>query len=74
MDVPDQFVDDLDGMTFSAYDKSSAESGDFVEDKPNSERVREAGVPLLVIFGTEDEIVDPEAADGGRRTCRAHGS
>jgi pimeloyl-ACP methyl ester carboxylesterase len=63
VDVPDQFVDDLDGMTFSAYDKSSAEAGDFVEEKPNSERVREAGVPLLVIFGTEDEIVDPEAAD-----------
>jgi pimeloyl-ACP methyl ester carboxylesterase len=63
VDVPDRFVDDLDGMTFSAYDKSSAEAGDFVEEKPNSERVREAGVPLLVIFGTEDEIVDPDAAD-----------
>ena len=63
VDVPDQFVDDLDGMTFSAYDKSGAESEDFLEDQPNSERVADARVPLLVIFGTEDEIVDPEAAD-----------
>jgi pimeloyl-ACP methyl ester carboxylesterase len=63
VDVPDQFVDDLDGMTFSAYDKSSAEAGDFVEDRPNSERVADARVPLLVIFGTEDDIVEPEAAD-----------
>jgi pimeloyl-ACP methyl ester carboxylesterase len=61
--VPDQFVDDLDEMTYSAYDKSSSEAGDFVEDKPNSERVADARVPLLVIFGTEDEIVEPEAAD-----------
>jgi pimeloyl-ACP methyl ester carboxylesterase len=63
LDVPDEFVDDLDGMTFSAYDKSIAESHDFVEDKPNSERIAETDVPLLVIFGTEDELVEPEAAD-----------
>ena len=63
VDVPDEFVDDLDGMTFSAYDKSSSESHDFVDDKPNSERIAEADVPLLVIFGTEDDLVEPEAAD-----------
>ena len=63
VDVPDAFVDDLDGMTFSAYDKSNAEAREFVEDKPNSERVASANVPLLVIFGTADDVVDPEAAD-----------
>ena len=63
VDVPDAFVDDLDGMTFSAFDKSSAESHDFLEDRPNSDRIEDARVPLLVIFGTEDEIVEPEAAD-----------
>jgi pimeloyl-ACP methyl ester carboxylesterase len=63
VDVPDAFVDDVDGMTYSAYDKSSTEAREFVEDKPNSERVNDARVPLLVIFGAEDEIVEPEAAD-----------
>jgi pimeloyl-ACP methyl ester carboxylesterase len=63
VDVPDEFVDDLDGMTYSAYDKSTTEAGRFVEDKPNSQRVADAEVPLLVIFGTADEIVDPKAAD-----------
>ena len=67
VDVPDAFVDDLDGMTFSAYDKSQSEARDFVEDRPNSERVEEARVPLLVIFGTEDDIVDPEAADAWKK-------
>ena len=63
VDVPDRFVDDLDGMTFSAYDKSNTEARAFVEERANSERVAEAGVPLLVIFGTADELVDPAAAD-----------
>jgi pimeloyl-ACP methyl ester carboxylesterase len=63
VDVPDQFVDDLDEMTYSAYDKSSSESHDFLEERPNSDRIKDARVPLLVIFGTEDEIVDPDAAD-----------
>ena len=62
VDVPDAFVDDLDGMTYSSYDKSDAS-------RTTSWRTAElgsdqgSGVPLLVIFGTEDEIVDPEAAD-----------
>jgi len=63
VEVPDAFVDDLDGMTFSAYDKSAGESNEFLEDRPNSDRIKDARVPLLVIFGTKDEIVDPEAAD-----------
>jgi pimeloyl-ACP methyl ester carboxylesterase len=63
VEVPDAFVDDLDGMTYSAYDKSSSEASDFVKAEPNSERIKRARVPLLVIFGTKDEIVDPKAAD-----------
>jgi pimeloyl-ACP methyl ester carboxylesterase len=63
VEVPDAFVDDFDGMTFSAYDKSRGEADEFLEGKPNSERVAEAGVPLLGIFGSADELVDPEAAD-----------
>ena len=61
--VPDAFVDDLDRMTFSAYDGASSESREFLERRSNSARIERADVPLLVIFGTEDEIVDPAAAD-----------
>jgi pimeloyl-ACP methyl ester carboxylesterase len=63
VDVPDAFVDDLDGMTYSSYDKSSSESHDYLEDHPNGETVKRAHVPLLVIFGTADDIVEPRAAD-----------
>ena len=62
VDVPDAFVDDLDGMTFSAYDKSTTEAREFIEDTPNSQRIARSRKPLLVIFGTADEIVDPKAA------------
>ena len=63
VDVPDEFVDELDGMTFSSYDKSTTLANEFVERQPNSVRIDRSRVPLLVIFGTEDEIVDPKAAD-----------
>ena len=63
IDVPDKFVDDLDGMTFSSYDKSTTLASEFVEDQANSLRIKRSGKRLLVIFGTKDEIVDPEAAD-----------
>jgi pimeloyl-ACP methyl ester carboxylesterase len=73
VDVPDAFVDDLDGMTFSAYDKSSTEANDYLEAEPNSERIKRSGVPLLVIFGTEDDIVDPKAANAWAEDVpRAH--
>jgi pimeloyl-ACP methyl ester carboxylesterase len=63
VDVPDEFVEDVDGMTFSAYDKSRSEADEFVEERAPAERVADADVPLLVIFGAEDEIVEPDAAD-----------
>ena len=67
VDVPDAFVDDLDGMTHSAYDKSRSEADAFVEERASSDRVADADVRLLVIFGTDDEIVEPEAADQWRK-------
>ena len=63
VDVPAAFVDELDGMTFSAYDKSTTEANAFIKEQANSERIKRSGLPLLVIFGTKDEIVDPKAAD-----------
>lgn len=69
-EVPDEFVDDLDGMTYSAYDKSGEGSREFVEETPPAVRIRNARVPLLVIFGREDDIVDPDAAFAWRDTVR----
>jgi pimeloyl-ACP methyl ester carboxylesterase len=60
-DVPDQFVDDFNQMTYTSYDSSHDESADFQEDRAAVDRLAEARKPLLVIYGTEDDIVDPDS-------------
>ena len=61
-DVPDQFVEDFNRMTYTSYDSSHSESGDYNDSPPISERLAKLGKPLLVIQGAEDDFVDPESA------------
>lgn len=62
-DVPDAFVDDVERMTFTAYDDSPSASDDFTKEESLDERVRESGKPLLVIMGAEEQIIgDPRQA------------
>lgn len=61
-DVPDAFVEDLQRMTYNAYDDAASESQAYSEEKGLNERVRETGKPLLVIMGAEEQIIDDPAA------------
>jgi pimeloyl-ACP methyl ester carboxylesterase len=61
-DVPDAFVEDLDRMTFSAYDNSPTGLDDFTDEEPLDRRMRETGKPLMVIMGAEEQIIDDPAA------------
>jgi pimeloyl-ACP methyl ester carboxylesterase len=66
-DVPDQFIDDVERMTYSAYDRSHADSDSYTEQEPLDQRLGTSPPPLLVIFGTEDQFYDvPEAPDAYR--------
>jgi pimeloyl-ACP methyl ester carboxylesterase len=57
---PDQVVEDLREMTYTAFvDIVDAES-DYSDERPLHERLSSAEVPLLVIFGAEDQIYDAE--------------
>jgi pimeloyl-ACP methyl ester carboxylesterase len=60
-DVPDAFVDDVNRMTYSSYDESPSGSEDFTDEKPLDERMRDTGLPLLVIMGAEEQIIDGPA-------------
>jgi pimeloyl-ACP methyl ester carboxylesterase len=61
-DNPDQPVDDLRAMTYTAYKDTHDAEEDFVAEAPLDERLAEAGVPTMVIFGAEDQFYDaPEA-------------
>jgi len=61
-DVPDEFVEDVNRMTFSSYDDSPRGSDDYTKEEPLDERMKESGKPLLVIMGAEEQIVDDPAA------------
>jgi len=55
-DFGDQIVDDFRAMTYTSYDSSSPEA--YENERPLNQRVQAAAIPLLVIFGTEDQLYD----------------
>jgi pimeloyl-ACP methyl ester carboxylesterase len=59
-DVPDEFVEDYRRMTFSSYNESGED--EYSDERPLDERLEAVGVPLLVIFGSEDQIYDARGA------------
>jgi pimeloyl-ACP methyl ester carboxylesterase len=59
---PDQPVDDLRAMTYTAFDDTVDEEKRFVDDRPLDQRLAAIHLPLLVIFGTEDQIYDAQDA------------
>jgi pimeloyl-ACP methyl ester carboxylesterase len=61
-DNPDQPVDDLRAMTYTAVKDTIDEEENYVEESPLDQRLEALHVPVLVIFGAEDQIYDPQAA------------
>ena len=60
-DVPDEFVEDVDRMTYSSYHDSPEGSDDYTKEEPLDQRMKKTGKPLLVIMGAEEQIVDDPA-------------
>lgn len=59
---PDQVVEDFRDMTYTSYDAAPDASEDFAAELPLDERFKRIAVPLMVVFGSEDQIFDAEAA------------
>ena len=59
--IPDEFVEDVDRMTFSAYDDSPDGFDDYTKEESLDRRMAETGKPLMVIMGAEEQIVDQPA-------------
>jgi pimeloyl-ACP methyl ester carboxylesterase len=57
-DVPDDFVADVKRLTYTAYDESPAGVDAFLAEESLERRMREAGKPLMVLMGAEEQIVD----------------
>ncbi len=61
-DNPDQPVDDLRTMTYTSVRGTIDGEEDFVDQSPLDDRLKTLGVPVMVIFGSEDQIYDAPAA------------
>lgn len=71
-EVPDEFVDDVKRMTFSAYDDSHDAFDSYTGEKALPQRGAALGLPLLAIMGAEEQIAsDPRAALAAYRAAGA---
>jgi pimeloyl-ACP methyl ester carboxylesterase len=61
-DNPDQVVDDLREMTYTAYVDVEDADEDYLDERPLDERLSALQIPLLVIFGAEDEVFDADSS------------
>lgn len=61
-DVPDEFVEDVNQMTYSAYTDSASGSEDYGKEEGLDHRMAASGQPLLVMMGAEEQIIDDPAA------------
>ncbi len=57
-EVPDAFVDDVNRLTYTAYDESPARTEDFISEESLDRRLRRVGKPLMVLMGAEEQVVD----------------
>lgn len=60
-ETPERFVDGFDQMTYTSYASDDEESA-YLEAEPLNRRIERAGIPLLAIFGAEDQIYEAEPA------------
>ena len=59
---PDQVVEDVSAMTYTAFVDAAEAEGDYTDDVPLDERLGALEIPVLVIFGAEDQLYDAEAS------------
>jgi pimeloyl-ACP methyl ester carboxylesterase len=59
---PDEVVDDLREMTYTAFDDTAGAEEDYTDEQPLDERLRGLELTLLVIFGAEDQVYDADEA------------
>jgi pimeloyl-ACP methyl ester carboxylesterase len=57
---PDQVVDDLSEMTYTAFVEAGDAEGDYSSTTPLDDRLSALEIPVLVVFGTEDQQYDAE--------------
>jgi pimeloyl-ACP methyl ester carboxylesterase len=57
-EVPDQFVEDLKRLTYTAYDESPDRNEEFLEEGSLDQRMKATGKPLMALIGAEEQLID----------------
>jgi pimeloyl-ACP methyl ester carboxylesterase len=60
-DVPDFVIDGYDAMTFTSFEDSKNGNEDYSGEISLADRLRTAAIPLLVIYGSDDQVCDPNS-------------
>jgi pimeloyl-ACP methyl ester carboxylesterase len=59
---PDQVVEDLNEMTYTAFVEAAEAENDYSGETSLDDRLGDLGIPVLVVFGSEDQIYDADEA------------
>jgi pimeloyl-ACP methyl ester carboxylesterase len=60
-EVPQQMVDDEDRVTWPAYKQGYDGTNSWVDERAVPSRLRSLHIPVLVIWGRKDQLVDPDS-------------
>jgi pimeloyl-ACP methyl ester carboxylesterase len=61
-DVPDAFIEDFRRQTYTSFDDAAQAETDFLDEESLDSRLRGSGIPVLAIFGAEEQLYEPEKA------------
>jgi pimeloyl-ACP methyl ester carboxylesterase len=70
--VPEHAVRDVRRMTYTSYTDSLDDFHRFLDAMPLSERAARLRIPILVLWGDRDQLVNPAALNDYRRVPGAH--
>jgi pimeloyl-ACP methyl ester carboxylesterase len=69
-DPPERIYEDPTRLTYTAFRDSREEAYDYRNERPLQERLPAAGagerLPLMVLFGSEDDVLEPDSLDDFR--------
>ncbi len=65
--IPDQFVADLRGMTYRSLTATSTASDDYLRERTEPDRLTDLGVPAMVLYGAQDKRWQPDSFEDYRR-------
>ncbi len=54
-DAPDELVDDIERTTYRSFRESAQQVREYWDEKPLDERLADERIPLLVVFGSQEE-------------------